>query len=85
MNKVKYTYLRSGSPPARSPTPVPRTARENNSPVTGKPRGSGRDSGRTKLPNPRAPPMPSDADKEADGNGYGAITGRGGPLGRRLE
>jgi hypothetical protein len=28
----------------------------------GKPRGSGRDSGRTKLPNPRAPPMPSDAD-----------------------
>ena len=29
---------------------------------TGKPRGSGWDSGRTKLPNPRAPPMPSDAD-----------------------
>ena len=28
----------------------------------GKPRGSGWDSGRTKLPNPRAPPMPSDAD-----------------------
>ena len=30
---------------------------------TGKPRGSGWDSGRTKLPNPRAPPMPSDADR----------------------
>ena len=29
---------------------------------TGKPRGSGLDSGWTKLPNPRAPPMPSDAD-----------------------
>ena len=29
---------------------------------TGKPRGSGWDSGRTELPNPRAPPMPSDAD-----------------------
>ena len=29
---------------------------------TGKPRGSGWDSGRTKLPSPRAPPMPSDAD-----------------------
>ena len=29
---------------------------------TGKPRGSGWDSGRTKLPNPRAPPMPSDAE-----------------------
>ena len=28
----------------------------------GKPRGSGWDSGRTELPNPRAPPMPSDAD-----------------------
>ena len=28
---------------------------------TGKPRGSGWDSGRTKLPSPRAPPMPSDA------------------------
>ena len=47
---------------------------------TGKPRGSGWDSGRTKLPSPRAPPMPSDADtEEADGNGYGVITGRGGP------
>ena len=32
------------------------------SPSSGKPRGSGWDSGRTKLPNPRAPPMPSDAD-----------------------
>ena len=30
---------------------------------TGKPRGSGWDSGRTKLPNPRAPPTPSDADR----------------------
>ena len=30
---------------------------------TGKPRGSGWDSGRTELPNPRAPPMPSDADR----------------------
>ena len=29
---------------------------------TGKPRGSGWDSGRTKLPNPRAPPTLSDAD-----------------------
>ena len=29
----------------------------------GKPRGSGWDSGRTKLPNPRAPPTPSDADR----------------------
>ena len=33
------------------------------------------------CPNPRAPPMPSDAEptEEADGNGYGAITGQGGP------
>jgi len=30
--------------------------------ATGKPRGSGWDSGRTKLPYPRAPPMPSDAE-----------------------
>ena len=30
---------------------------------TGKPRGSGWDSGRTKLPNPRAPPTLSDADR----------------------
>merc|ERR1712127_1084508 len=30
---------------------------------TGRPRGSGWDSGRTKLPNPRAPPTPSDADR----------------------
>ena len=30
---------------------------------TEKPRGSGWDSGRTKLPNPRAPPTPSDADR----------------------
>ena len=29
---------------------------------TGKPRGAGWDSGRTKLPNPRAPPTPSDAE-----------------------
>ena len=52
---------------------------------TGKPRGSGWDSGRTKLPYPRAPPMPSPNSMEADGNGHGAITGRRGPLGRRLE
>ena len=31
---------------------------------------------------PRCLPTPTE---EADGNGYGAITGRGGPLGRRLE
>ena len=49
-----------------------RTGRSEGSPTgltpgsahcTGKPRGSGWDSGRTKLPNPRAPPMPSDADR----------------------
>ena len=32
---------------------------------------------------PRCLPTPNTM--EADGNGYGAITGRGGPLGRRLE
>ena len=31
---------------------------------------------------PRCLPTPTE---EADGNGNGAITGRGGPLGRRLE
>jgi len=36
---------------------------------TGKPRGSGWDSGRTKLPDPRAPPVPSDA--ESCGGGWG--------------
>ena len=49
---------------------------------TGKPRGSGWDSGRTKLPNPRAPRLPRclpTPTEEADGNGYGAIAGRGGP------
>ena len=49
-----------------------RTGRSDGSPAdltpgsahcTGKPRGSGWDSGRTKLPNPRAPPTPSDADR----------------------
>ena len=30
----------------------------------------GGDTGRTKLPNPRAPPALSDAEQEADGNGY---------------
>ena len=53
---------------------------------TGKPRGSGWDSGRTELPKthalPRCLPTPTE---EADGNGYGAITGRSEPLGRRLE
>ena len=58
---------------------------------TRKPRGSGWDSGRTIAPLthllPRCLPTPNNM--EADGNGYGAITGRGGPftgpLGRRLE
>jgi hypothetical protein len=48
-----------------------RTGRSDGSPIdltpgsahcTREPRGSGWDSGRTELPNPRAPPMPSDAD-----------------------
>ena len=48
---------------------------------TGKPRGSGWDSGRTKLHNPRFPPpcLPMPNSLEADGNSYGAITGWRGP------
>jgi hypothetical protein len=44
--------------------------------------GSGWDSGRTKLPYPRAPPMPSDAEYYGRGweRVYGVIAGRGGPL-----
>ncbi len=52
---------------------------------TGKPRGSGGDSGRTKLPNPRPLRcLPTPNSLEADGNGYIVMAGRGGPLGRRL-
>ena len=43
----------------------------------------GGDTGRTELPNPRAPPVLSDAEYEADGNGYIVMAGRRGPLGRR--
>ena len=45
---------------------------------TGKPRGSGWDSGRTKLPNPRAPPMPSDADRGGGWGGAGVLMPGGG-------